>query len=142
MNSMQSSVDAFLIKHLGRDDNGWPKQTGLYNKWLLIKEEYDELTAALGFKPKLFIDTYEPTQPTAELDKAQVIKELCDCFYVLMNLAEELRVDIQPFFDEVHVSNMTKTPAALSPNKKIMKGFGYQPPDIKGMLEELDGLAK
>lgn len=129
MNNMQFSVDEFLSKHLGTDRSGlWPKPTGRYNKWLLIKEEVYELAKALGSPHVLSLDIPEQDQVLTLAQQAEVIKEICDLLYVVFNLCEEMRIDIEPFFDIVHRSNMTKTPAALSPTRKILKGPDYRPP--------------
>ena len=132
MNVMQSDVHAFLIKHLGADPNApdWPNSTGIYNKWQLIQEEYIELARAVGIRMAVNYDEMR-------FDRTAVVKELCDLLYVIFNMFEELHLDAQPFFDAVHASNMTKTPAALSPNKKILKGPDYVPPPIAEMLAKL-----
>ena len=127
-NPMQRDVHEFLLKHLGAQPNGWPNKTDVLNKWRLIQEEFEELTAALD------IDLDGEGQGQA-VDITEVVKEICDLLYVIFNLCEELELDIQPFFDEVHRSNMTKTPAALSPNKKVQKGPDYRPPRIAEMLD-------
>ena len=128
--SMQAKVHEFLTKHLGTDERGWPHKTGHYNKWLLIAEEFAELTKALGIKCAL-----DPVpKQVAPIDEVATIDAICDLLYVLFNLCEELELPIAPFFDEVHVSNMTKTPGPLSPTKKIAKGPDWQPPRIAALL--------
>lgn len=146
---MQLAVREFLVKHLGADENGWPTRVGLFNKWLLIKEEFEELSAAVGLE----VPTIEASEasierllvssqdyPSDAIDEVETVDAICDLLYVIMNLCEELHLNIQPFFDEVHRSNMTKTPAVLSPNKKIMKGPDWQPPAIKLLLEQYRGV--
>jgi NTP pyrophosphatase (non-canonical NTP hydrolase) len=137
MNKMQQRVHEFLLKHLGAAPNGWPNETGVYNKWLLIREEYCELTEALGLDA--FIDNditgpYLDYRHTRPLDEPKTVDAICDLLYVIFNLCEELELDIEPFFNEVHRSNMTKVPAALSPNKKVQKGPSWEAPRIAEML--------
>lgn len=58
---------------------------------------------------------------------------LADLLYVVLGTAVAYGIDIAPVFDEVHRSNMTKTP--LDPaTKKGGKGAGYQPPRIADLL--------
>ncbi len=136
-NPMQEAVREFLVKHLGEDAQGWPKSTGLFNKWLLIREEFEELEAALGVIPTALVH-----EPDVEYDRRWQLNEqncdqvatvdaICDLLYVIFNLCEEMHIDAQEFFDIVHAANMTKVPAALSPNKKIMKGSDFVPPETK-----------
>lgn len=141
MNPMQQKVHDFLLKHLGRDETGWPNKTGIYNKWLLIKEEYEELESELIYIELLDPQTGEHRQlpfPEGEIDEPSTVDAICDLLYVVFNLCEELHIDIEPFFNEVHRSNMTKVPAALSPNKKVLKGPDFEPPRIAELL----GLAR
>lgn len=132
VNPMQLAVHEFLLKHLGSSGGGWPERTGITNKWLLIEEEIDELRGALS----LWRQSRTEVSQRNDWSETDAIKEICDVLYVVFNLCEELRIDIQPFFDAVHAANMTKTPAALSPTRKILKGPDYQPPDIAGLLEQ------
>ena len=132
-NPMQAAVHEFLLTHLGANERGWPNQTGRYNKFLLVREEYEELTKALGYFRKLYTDSYDEQR----FNEVETIDAICDLLYVIFNLCEELELDIQPFFDEVHRSNMTKVPAALSPNRKIQKGPEYRPPRIAELQDSV-----
>jgi hypothetical protein len=129
MNEMQQKVHTFLLKHLGAAPSGWPNKTGTLNKWLLIREEFEKLTAALDIDP----NGIEPEQGLS-IDEPMAVEAICDLLYVLFNLCEELELDIEPFFNEVHRSNMTKVPAALSPNRKVQKGPSWEGPRIAEML--------
>jgi hypothetical protein len=130
MNEMQQRVHEFLLKHLGATPSGWANKTGTLNKWLLIREEFEELTAALDIDP----NGIEPEQGLS-IDEPMAVDAICDLLYVIFNLCEELELDIESFFNEVHRSNMTKVPAALSPNKKVQKGPSWEAPRIVEMLE-------
>ena len=131
MRVQQKMVREFLLKHLGADQDApnWPVRTGRYNKWLLIAEEGDELFDALNFGDYPYHGHLPET-----FDEVKAVDAICDLLYVIFNLCEELHIDIEPFFNEVHLSNMTKTPGALSPTKKIMKGPDFKPPRIADML--------
>lgn len=55
---------------------------------------------------------------------------IADLLYVVLGTAVHMGVDIEPVFDEVHRSNMTKV-AEKDSAGKIKKGPGYVPPDIE-----------
>jgi hypothetical protein len=135
MNEMQQRVHEFLLKHLGAAPSGWPNKTGASNKWLLVQEEYWELEVALGVDgiPRHKMATGEVFLEKP-FDEIATVDAICDLLYVIFNLCEELELDIEPFFNEVHSSNMTKVPAALSPNKKVQKGPSWEAPRIAEML--------
>ena len=81
-------------------------------------------------------------EETAELVKAlqsenipEIAKELADILYVVYGTAVSLGIEINEVFDEVHKSNMTKSPAKDA-GGKVVKGDGYVPPDIEKALVE------
>jgi hypothetical protein len=135
MSEMQQRVHEFLLKHLGAAPSGWPNKTGASNKWLLVQEEYWELEVALGVDgiPRHKMATGEVFLEKP-FDEIATVDAICDLLYVIFNLCEELELDIEPFFNEVHRSNMTKVPAALSPSKKVQKGPEFRAPRIKALL--------
>jgi hypothetical protein len=135
MNEMQRKTHEFLLKHLGAAPSGWPNKTGASNKWLLVQEEYWELEIALGVDgiPRYKMATGEVFLEKP-FDETATVDAICDLLYVIFNLCEELELDIEPFFNEVHRSNMTKVPAALSSNMKVQKGSSWEAPRIAEML--------
>jgi predicted HAD superfamily Cof-like phosphohydrolase len=58
---------------------------------------------------------------------------LADCLYVLLGTAVALGIDLEPVFQEVHSSNMSKTPAT-EPGGKPTKGAGFHRPAIGPVL--------
>lgn len=64
-----------------------------------------------------------------------MVDALCDILVVTYGTAVELGVDLEPFFKEVHRSNMTKCQAKDS-GGKIMKGPFYDPPDLGKILSD------
>jgi predicted HAD superfamily Cof-like phosphohydrolase len=81
-----------------------------------IEEELEELREAQGYA-----------------DIVKVADALADLIYVILGTAIVYGIDLQPIFDEVHRSNMTKD--ALDPvTKKGGKGPGYEPPRIAELL--------
>jgi predicted HAD superfamily Cof-like phosphohydrolase len=140
MNEMQQRVHEFLLKHLGAAPSGWPNKTGVYNKFLLVAEEFEELAEALNIIKETWEDDPGESgwRQYGTPDEPKTVDAICDLLYVILNLCEELELDIEPFFNEVHRSNMTKVPAALSPNKKVQKGPSWEAPRIAEMLASVN----
>jgi predicted HAD superfamily Cof-like phosphohydrolase len=89
----------------------------------LIQEEADEFAQAV-----------------AAGDVAEMVDALCDLLYVTYGAAVDLGVDLQPFFAEVHRTNMLKANGYRRADGKWMKPAGWTPPDIAGLLSRLYGL--
>jgi predicted HAD superfamily Cof-like phosphohydrolase len=89
----------------------------------LIQEEADEFAQAV-----------------AEGDVAEMVDALCDLLYVTYGAAVDLGVDLEPFFAEVHRSNMAKVGGRRREDGKWLKPAGWMPPDIAGLLSRLYGL--
>lgn len=86
----------------------------------LLIEELEELSVAL-----------------LEKDVVETADALADLMYLIYGTAEECGLDIEPIFDEVHRSNMTKIgPAGIERRSdgKILKPAGYEPPNIAKVL--------
>lgn len=69
------------------------------------------------------------------------IKELCDLLYVTVGTANAMGIDLEPFFAEVHRSNMSKVwpDGTVHRNEfgKIIKPPTYSPADIQSVLSDL-----
>lgn len=99
------------------------KSPGLRNVKLrksLLKEEAKETDRALSRR-----------------DLVKVIDGICDVLYVAIGAAVTFGIDIEPFFDEVHRSNMAKLGGKKRSDGKTLKPPGWTPPDIKGLLKKL-----
>lgn len=83
----------------------------------LIREEADEAVAAIEAG-----------------NLVDAIDGLCDLLYVVYGTAVSFGVDLEPFFDEVHRSNMTKVTSPRRSDGKVLKGAGWQPPRIRELL--------
>jgi predicted HAD superfamily Cof-like phosphohydrolase len=87
----------------------------------LIEEEVGELRAA-----------------AAAADLTGVADALADIVYVAYGTAHVYGIDLDAVLDEVHASNMTKLDENGRPIRradgKVLKGPGYRPPDIAGIL--------
>ena len=67
------------------------------------------------------------------------IDAICDLLYVTYGAASAMGIDIEPFFDEVHRSNMSKVdPETGMPiyrdDGKVLKPSTYSPADLKKVL--------
>lgn len=52
---------------------------------------------------------------------AEAIDAMCDLIVVIHNTSNAMGVDIEPFFDEVHRTNMEKAEGALREDGKRLK---------------------
>lgn len=71
-----------------------------------------------------------------------VIDGLCDSIVVLHNLSNAMGIDLEPFFDEVHRTNMAKVGGPVRVDGKRLKPEGWEPPRIKAMLRRRVRLLK
>lgn len=67
-------------------------------------------------------------------DLLGTIDGLCDLLYVTYGTAVSMGLDLEPFFDEVHRSNMTKIGGPIRPDGKRLKPPGWDPPDLAKVL--------
>lgn len=84
----------------------------------LIKEEYQELLEAL-----------DCNDPVATLDA------LADLSYVVAGAAIAWGLPLADALNEVHRSNMTKTPGQTRADGKVIKGPTYEPPDLQTVMQ-------
>jgi predicted HAD superfamily Cof-like phosphohydrolase len=86
-------------------------------RYKLIKEELDELDEALYNN-----------------DIVKTADAIADLLYVVYGTAVSCGIDIEPIFNEVHRSNMTK--GKLQENGKPEKLANYSPANLKPILDE------
>jgi predicted HAD superfamily Cof-like phosphohydrolase len=98
----------------------WPGEAVHRLRVLLIEEELAELRNA-----------GEARNPVAVADA------LADLLYVVYGAAETYGIDLQPVFQEIHRSNMSKGDPVVvrRPDGKILKGDGYSPPRVAEVME-------
>jgi predicted HAD superfamily Cof-like phosphohydrolase len=73
-------------------------------------------------------------------DLAEALKELCDLLYVTFGSMETFGLtyaEAMAVFAEVHRANMDKKPGNRDENGKTVKGEGWVPPDIEGLLRRI-----
>lgn len=99
-------------------------------RWRLITEEYKELAQAIAAAEK-DLDNKEKL--------AEILKETCDCVYVLVGFIEKLGWDFDEAFRRVHASNMSKVGDDGKPvyreDGKIIKTKHYVPPQMLDLVE-------
>ncbi|TMC59389.1 MAG: hypothetical protein E6J26_03995 [Chloroflexi bacterium] len=123
MNAMQAKVKEFHAKFMGTDPDQptIPDEDVQKLRLRLIDEEIREFAEA-----------------SASGDLPAAIKELCDLLYVVLGTANAYGIDIEPFFDEVHRSNMSKPwndgASHKDPFGKVLKPPTYSPANIEGVL--------
>jgi predicted HAD superfamily Cof-like phosphohydrolase len=83
----------------------------------LIQEEFDELQEAMQ-----------------EKDLPSIAKELADLLYVVYGTAVSLGIDMEPVFQEVHRSNMSKVGGHKRDDGKWVKPPTYSPAQLDGLL--------
>ncbi len=81
----------------------------------------------------------EFAEATRARDLIGTIDALCDLLYVTYGAAVSLGIDIEPFFEEVHRSNMAKRGGSRRADGKWLNPAGWQPPDLQRILRERYG---
>jgi predicted HAD superfamily Cof-like phosphohydrolase len=71
-------------------------------------------------------------------DLVEAIDGLCDLLCVVYGAALEFGIDLAPFWDEVHRSNMAKAGGPMREDGKVLKPEGWQPPDIACVLASME----
>lgn len=108
----------------------------------LVAEEFGELVGAVyGTDARRTVD--EATAAAREVDDSSrdlvgTADALADLVYVIYGMALETGIDLPAVLAEVQRSNMSKLGADGRPlyreDGKVLKGPGYRPPDIPGVL--------
>lgn len=93
----------------------------------------DEKTQHL--REKLIFEEYrELKEAFNNQDIVEVADALADLLYVIYGTAVSCGIDMEPVFDEVHRSNMTKIPAdgkiVYREDGKVIKPDSYSPPNL------------
>lgn len=82
----------------------------------LIQEELDEFMAAESI--------------------TEIADAIADILYVTVGAACTYGITLQPIWDEVHRSNMSKLGGEKRADGKVLKSKNYSPPDIERCLRE------
>jgi predicted HAD superfamily Cof-like phosphohydrolase len=120
MTNEQTMVEAFhsrfdiLVRTVPTELNEETKQLRVR----LIQEEFDELKEAM-----------------ASGNLAAVAKEMADLLYVTYGTAVSYGIDMEPVFQEVHRSNLSKVGGYKRADGKWVKPPTYSPAEIDPILE-------
>lgn len=105
----------------------------------LIQEEVDELTLAMaGNKAVKQPDGSVKIEPfTSERERQIAVADaLGDIAYVVAGAAVQWGIPLGAVCEEIHRSNMTKSPSEKRDDGKVMKGPDYSPPDLEKAWQE------
>ncbi|MCA9927701.1 MAG: hypothetical protein KC419_04465 [Anaerolineales bacterium] len=105
-----------------------PSIETLHLRRQLIREEYEEVTAA-------FESLINPNGDSP--DVTELAHELADLLYVVYGTFSACGVDADAVFAEVHRANMDKIGGPRRADGKLLKPPGWQPADVKGVLDQL-----
>lgn len=72
-------------------------------------------------------------------DLVEAIDGMCDLLCVIYGTAAEFGVNLAPFWDEVHRTNMAKQGGPVRSDGKRLKPDGWRPPEIARILAEIEG---
>lgn len=99
---------------------------------LLVEKVKETLEAMTGKEVNIYIEPNEADQPQ---DIVEAVDGLIDTIVVACGAACEWGVDLQPIWEEIHRTNMAKQGGPTREDGKKMKPEGWQPPDVKGLIE-------
>lgn len=101
---------------------------------LIAEEARETLEAITGRKVTIEIG---PDQYVMGPDLLAAIDGMCDLLCVIYGTAEEFGVDLAPFWEEVHRSNMAKEGGPVREDGKRLKPLGWTPPALDVILARL-----
>lgn len=98
----------------------------------LIEEEYEEVTAVYQ-EIIAALQNGETVDPVASL--TPLAHELADLLYVVYGAIESCGIDADAVFQEIHRANLQKAGGPRREDGKILKPPGWQPADVRSILE-------
>ena len=125
-----------------RTDGPGLERESLHMRMSLIAEEFAELVGAVyGAGARARVEAAYAravADDDGERDTAAAADALADLVYVVYGMALETGIDLAAVLAEVQRSNMSKLGADGRPvyreDGKVLKGPGYFPPDVAGVL--------
>lgn len=104
----------------------------------LILEEAFETIQALGFEVEVdlgnrtgnVLPLHARLTKVREPNWPEVVDGLCDLLYVTLGFAVEAGFRLEPFYAEVHHSNMGKVGGPVREDGKVLKPASWKPPRI------------
>jgi predicted HAD superfamily Cof-like phosphohydrolase len=86
-------------------------------------------------------EAIETVRAIERRDLVGSIDGMCDLLCVVYGTAAEFGIDLAPFWDEVHRTNMAKRGGPTRADGKKLKPDGWEPPDIAGILDDVRATA-
>lgn len=84
----------------------------------------------------LIWEEMEELEAAAYVDDLEGIADACaDLIYVVIGTAIAYGIDLNKVWEEVHRANMAKLTGPKRADGKQLKPEGWQPPDIRGVLQ-------
>lgn len=103
----------------------------------LLQEEFAEVTEAWE-KLTAVLQSNSPAQPA---DVTDWVHELTDLLYVAYGAILACGVDADAVFAEVHRANLSKAGGPRRADGKILKPPGWQPADVRGVIEQQESVS-
>ncbi|MEF2276859.1 hypothetical protein V3W47_01020 [Deinococcus sp. YIM 134068] len=97
----------------------------------LIREETAEVEGEFG----LLEARLRGGEAVPPADLAPLAHELADLLYVTYGALDALGVDTDAIFAELHRANLAKTHGPRRKDGKLLKPEGWQPADVRGVIE-------
>lgn len=139
MDKIQASVKEMMVAlslPLPHEDAPGVERLNIGLLRRLVKEEAHEFDDAMR-RLQVALQSSPPRGPQVMQAWADVIDGICDIMVVVNNTSNAMGIDMEPFFDEVHKTNMAKVGGPKNEYGKALKPEGWKPPRIREMLEEL-----
>ena len=137
MHSVQRDVEEFHSDVIGIPPVYSPQIRRPMLRANLIAEEARETLEAITGQRWIVESAPEPSRHGLGGDLVEAIDGMCDLLCVVYGTAAEFGVDLEPFWNEVHFSNMQKAGGSVRPDGKKLKPEGWVAPDIAGILANL-----
>lgn len=118
-----------------RDVPTMPDRDLLTLRRTLIQEEAAEVDAEF----RALAARMDAGEPLVAADLTALAHELADLLYVTYGAFDRLGVDADAVFAEVHRANLTKASGPRRADGKILKPDGWQPADVRSVLERAVG---
>lgn len=121
---------------IGADSPDTPTPPGLGLLELrrtLIGEEWQEVQDEISTLERRL----RAGEQVAASDLAPLAHELADLLYVTYGALDQLGIDADAVFAEIHRANLSKASGPKRSDGKQLKPEGWQPADIKKVLEEI-----
>ena len=98
---------------------------------MLSKEDFEFRYGFMKEELEEFKEAYE------DKDFVGMVDAICDLLYVTIGTGIEMGIDIDPAFNEVHRSNMTKVNGHMREDGKWMKPDDWEPPNLEEVIEKM-----